>query len=213
MMTRPRIVSIEGNIGAGKTTLVNRLKELYKNSQEVIFAEEPVDIWGTITQDGKNILELFYENQEKYSFAFQILAYTTRRQLLKNLIQQYTNTSVKTIVMERSLEADKNIFAKLLHQTHKIEDSMYKVYELMSEDGLKEFGADGIIWLDTSPEQCIERIANRNRDGEDKISLAYLNEIDVCHREWLSADTGFVHRLSTNDSFDEEKLDVYLIHR
>ena len=66
-MMRPRIVTIEGNIGAGKTTLINLLKEKYKNDDRIVFLEEPVDTWEKITQDGKNILELFYENQQKYS--------------------------------------------------------------------------------------------------------------------------------------------------
>ena len=212
---RPRIVTIEGNIGAGKTTLVNLLKEKYKNDDRIVFLEEPVDTWEKITQDGKNILELFYENQQKYSFPFQILAYTTRLQLLKNEIKRaMKNSNIKTIVMERSLEADRNIFAKMLYDDGMIEPSMFQIYTKMSDDGLREYSADAIIWLDTDPEACFARIKTRNREGEESISKKYLDRLDIYHQEWLSADTGFVFRTSTNESehLEWDKLDKYMIH-
>ena len=214
-MMRPRIVTIEGNIGAGKTTLVNLLKEKYKNDDRIVFLEEPVDTWEKITQDGKNILELFYENQQKYSFPFQILAYTTRLQLLKNEIKRaMENSNIKTIVMERSLEADRNIFAKMLYDNGMIEPSMFQIYTKMSDDGLREYSADAIIWLDTDPEACFARIKTRNREGEESISKKYLDRLDIYHQEWLSADTGFVFRTSTNESehLEWDKLDKYMIH-
>ena len=39
------IVSIEGNIGSGKSTLMKNLKEYYKNNNQVLFLKEPVDEW------------------------------------------------------------------------------------------------------------------------------------------------------------------------
>ena len=55
-----RIISIEGNIGSGKSTVINNLKQLYKQKydQEIYFLEEPVNEW-TEVQDlnGTNIIE------------------------------------------------------------------------------------------------------------------------------------------------------------
>ena len=62
-MDRPRLLSIEGNIGAGKSTLVELMKQRYQDREDIIFLQEPVDIWNTIQQNGKTMLELFYENQ------------------------------------------------------------------------------------------------------------------------------------------------------
>ena len=61
------IVSIEGNIGSGKSTLVEKLRQhiMQKNAT---FLDEPVDEWMTITDDkGEHILSKFYANQEKYA--------------------------------------------------------------------------------------------------------------------------------------------------
>ena len=80
---RPRILSVEGNIGAGKSTLVEALKERYAHDPSILFLQEPVDVWSTVQQDGKTILELFYENQEKYSFAFQAMAFSTRLKMIR----------------------------------------------------------------------------------------------------------------------------------
>lgn len=205
---RPRILSVEGNIGAGKSTLVEALKERYAHDPSILFLQEPVDVWSTVQQDGKTILELFYENQEKYSFAFQILAYSTRLELIEKAVQDATANGVKTIVMERSLEADKNIFAKMLYDEGKLEPCMHDIYLHMSRGGLEKYTADGILWVHAGPETCYERIAKRGREGEDQIPLSYLERCDVYHREWLGADTGFVHLV--DDTVDWEALDVYL---
>ena len=139
MATRPRIVSIEGNIGAGKSTLVQTLKEKYTDCKDILFLQEPVDVWSQIQQDGKNMIELFYQDQRKYSFAFQILAYTTRLQTIQQTVKEAEENGVRVIVMERSLEADRNIFAKMLYDQGVMEPCMYQIYEKMSDDGMNKF--------------------------------------------------------------------------
>lgn len=184
---RPCIISIEGNIGAGKSTLVKELKTRYADRSDIVFLQEPVDAWSDITQEGKTMLELFYENQNKYSFAFQVMAYNSRLKMIKEEIDKAVRgeTNVKTVVMERSLEADRYIFAKMLFEDGMIEECMYKIYLQMSDDGLKEYAADKVIWLDTEPDECHRRIASRGREGEDLIGLDYLVKCDRYHRDWM----------------------------
>lgn len=208
-METPRIITVEGNIGAGKSTLVDKMKERYAHHDNIMFLQEPVDIWSKITQDGKNMLDLFYSDQRKYSFAFQILAYTTRLQLIEVAVAEAKIKGVRTIVMERSLDADRNIFAKMLHDDGLIEDCMYQIYLMMSNDGMRKYMADGILWIHAGPETCMERIQKRAREGEEKISLRYLETCDIYHREWLGADTGFVFLI--DDELDWGKLDTYLL--
>ena len=52
--SRPMIISIEGNIGAGKTTIIDKLEEKMSNRQDVVFLREPVDIWEAITDKNTN---------------------------------------------------------------------------------------------------------------------------------------------------------------
>ena len=201
---RPYIISIEGNIGAGKSTFVAELKILYADRKDIVFLQEPVDAWAEITQDGKTMLELFYENQKKYSFAFQVMAYMSRLRMIKAEIEKALILSdTKIIVMERSLDADRHIFAKMLYEDGMIEKCMYEIYQLMSDDGLKEYSSDGIIWLNTGAEECHRRIGKRGREGEEKIGMEYLEKCDRYHEEWLKVFVGnpvFQGQLKTNDS-------------
>ena len=85
------IISIEGNIGSGKSTYVKILQEYIEKyySEDAYFLEEPVSTWQNINnEDGKNIIECFYEDQCKYSFSFQMLAYISRLALLNDAIQK-----------------------------------------------------------------------------------------------------------------------------
>lgn len=86
-----KILSIEGNIGSGKSTMLkylrNNLLSFLENNYKLIFVDEPVSSWENIKDiEGKNMIEKFYENPQKYSFPFQIMALTTRIFYLKNAI-------------------------------------------------------------------------------------------------------------------------------
>ena len=57
----PRIISIEGNIGSGKSTMVEYLKQNLQNDSTICFLQEPVDIWNTIIdKNGDNIIDNFH---------------------------------------------------------------------------------------------------------------------------------------------------------
>ena len=126
-MTEVQIYTIEGNIGSGKSTLLEFLKdELTISNQKIIYMKEPVDEWEEIKDSaGNTMLQKFYENQEKYSFPFQMMAYISRLNLMKETIEQNPNA---IIISERSLYTDKYVFAKMLYETDKIEDVNYQIY-------------------------------------------------------------------------------------
>ena len=122
-----KVFSIEGNIGAGKSTLIELLKDKLVNDENIIFVSEPLDMWQNIQDNnGVNMLTKFYENQDKYAFPFQVMAFATRLLKMKNEMKK--KPKAKIIICERSLEADYNIFAKMLHDDGKIETINYNVY-------------------------------------------------------------------------------------
>jgi thymidylate kinase len=91
------LVSIEGNIGAGKSTLIESLKTTFANS--VVFVDEPVDEWSTVTDsDGVTILQKYYADQKRYAFAFQMMAFITRAKRLRLALAENPH---KIIVTER----------------------------------------------------------------------------------------------------------------
>ena len=118
------LISIEGNIGSGKSTIMKYLRHL-KNDQ-IMFVDEPVDEWLQITnEENKNCLQLFYENKKKNAFWFQILAYITR---LRNLLEIIEKNNDKIIICERSIYTDHHVFAKMLYETGNIEEMEWKTY-------------------------------------------------------------------------------------
>jgi deoxyadenosine/deoxycytidine kinase len=182
---RPYILSIEGNIGAGKSTLLHHMKTQWANSGwNVVFMQEPVDIWNTVRdEDGNTILEKYYNDPTKYSFSFQIMAYSTRLAMLQNTIRDHPECDV--LICERSLEADCNIFADMLFDDKCMEHVNHQIYKLLYNNTAKQYAVDGIVYLDATPETCLERIHVRNRGGESKIGLDYLAQCSHYYNKWL----------------------------
>jgi len=177
------IISIEGNIGSGKSTLFEKLKIHFANNKNIIFVREPVDIWESIQdENGTTILEKFYQDQIKYSFSFQIMAYISRINLLKETIKQHPGV---TIITERSLYTDKMVFAKMLYDTHKIEYINYQIYLNLFDTFKNDFNVDNIIYIKTDPDVCYNRILKRARNGENNISLDYLQLCDTYHNNMV----------------------------
>jgi deoxyadenosine/deoxycytidine kinase len=159
------------------------------------------------------MIQKYYETPTRYAFAFQIMAFQTRLQLLKEAIAYAAeNQQITTIIMERSLDADYHIFAKMLAEEGLMEKVEYEIYLQMSTEALKEYAVDGIIWLDTDYEECFRRVEKRGREGEGGLDIRYLRKCAEYHVAWLGADLGFVCRIgsSEDEDLDLEKVDNYL---
>ncbi len=179
------ILSIEGNIGAGKSTLLEKARALIpsKISKNIIFLQEPVDIWDSIKDSsGETMLEKFYKNPERYAFGFQMMAYISRLEILSNTVRRHPGS---IIICERSIWTDKNIFAKMLADDGKIEEIELLIYNRWFDSLSKKINLDGTIYLKTSPQICAERVAKRNRKGEN-IPLSYLQKCGSYHDKWLT---------------------------
>jgi len=189
--TNFEIVSIEGNIGGGKSTLLNKLKGLFEDKADVIFLREPVDEWEQIKDSkGDSMLKKFYENQEKYSFPFQMMAYISRLKIIRDALKNNTGTNKVIIITERSLYTDKHVFAKMLHDQCKIEDVCYQIYLNWFDEFAKDYPVTKAIYVKTDPEICYQRIHSRSRIGEEVIALSYLNDCHKYHEEFLNPVTG-----------------------
>ncbi len=180
------IVSIEGNIGSGKSTLLSHLKELFKDDNDVIFVDEPVEAWEQIKdKQGNTMLQKFYQDQEKYAFPFQMMAYISRLAVLKKALEENPNA---IIITERSLQTDKFVFAKMLYDMDKIEDVNYQIYETWFETFLTDCQLAKIVYVRTDPSICLDRIKQRSRDGESTISLDYLQKCHVYHENMMESN-------------------------
>lgn len=180
--TKPIIISIEGNIGSGKSTLLDKLKDKYKNDSTICFIQEPISIWNTIKDSsGNTILEKYYENQEKYAFSFQMMAYITRLSILRKVLKD----NYKIIFMERSIYTDSSVFAKMLYDNKKIEDIEYNIYTHWVKEFIDDIPDIKFIYVRANPEVSNERVIKRGRLGET-IPLEYLINCHNYHEEWLN---------------------------
>jgi len=116
--------------------------------------------------------------------------------MLRKAIKE--NPDCQMIICERSLEADRHIFAKMLFDDNMIEDINYKVYLQFYEEYKRDFELDGIVYIDSDADVCYNRIKKRARTGEEGVPLDYLKNCQKYHDEWLSVINHKL-RISTND--------------
>ena len=182
MLNNNIIISIEGNIGSGKSTLINKLKT-YFSASNVLFLDEPLNEWLEIKDNsGTDILEKFYDDKEKYSFSFQMMAYISRLNTLKKALKDNHNN---IIITERSLSTDKHVFAKMLFDSNYINTYEYQIYNKWFDSFNEETSLTHIIYVNADPNVCFNRIEERSRNGENKISKDYLINCHNYHNKMI----------------------------
>jgi deoxyadenosine/deoxycytidine kinase len=184
------IISIEGNIGSGKTTGKEKLRQYIvqkKNvDSSVIFVDEPTDEWQTIQDDkGVPILVNLYSDLKRFAFRFQMMAYISR---LKKLRDAAKNPNVKIIITERCLITDAHVFAKMLYDSKHIEEDEYQIYTRWFDEFAKEVEPSCIVYFKASTDVCMNRIKKRSRPGEQEIQYDYLDKCNKYHDQWLITD-------------------------
>ena len=187
---QPKIYFIEGNVGVGKSTLLESLKESQylenqNSGKKIAYIYEPVNYWINYKDDKDvNILSHFYKDQEKFGFPFQWLVFMSR---LKEIMEK-VKENYDIIIVERSVFTDKNVFMKSLYQKEKVTNIEYKIYNDWFNWILEQFNLpkSQFIYLKLSTDLCLERIKLRNREAEKDIDYNYLDCLNVNHDEWLS---------------------------
>jgi deoxyadenosine/deoxycytidine kinase len=173
-----RMILLEGNIGAGKSTVGNTLKE----SGLFDFIEEPVEAWQT--GFAANLLDMFYRDMKRWAFTFQITAFITRAKTWQEVLAL---TDHSRVVLERSIFTDRFVFATNSYRIGGMTDVEWQVY-----CGLWEFlvsnycvEPDCILYYRTPAEVCLERMKVRGRHEETGVTVEYLKQLEALHDEWL----------------------------
>jgi len=153
-------IAIEGNIGAGKTTLANKIAEDY-NGKLVLerFADNP-------------FLPKFYKNQSRYAFPLEM-------SFLADRYQQFTDDTSQFDLFKNFMVSDYDIYKSLIFAQvtlQKDEFNLYrKLFNLMYKEVKKPFI---YIYLYQSSERLLENIKNRGRAYEQNIKANYLDKIN-----------------------------------
>ena len=176
------VLSIEGNIGAGKSTFLRTLIKHF-GEENIEFVPEPVHMWTNC--NGHNLLEAFYKDPARYAYMFQSFALLTR------LMNQQKPQKKMIRILERSCLSD-FCFAANCKDTGLMNELEFAAYQTYYSYFIKNTpgGPDGIIYLRASPETCFNRMARRNRHEESSVPLDYLTQIHDRHESWLPVGKG-----------------------
>lgn len=157
------IITLDGNIGSYKTSILNYFHKNYKTAIDV----EPVDSWNEYL---KNIY-----NTRNSTYNFQIKVWMDRC-----WIQEKSNA---IILMERSPYFIKNVFVEKAYEDKTISEEEYKNMLMLHKRTDKLWEPEGYIYLRSNPEMCFNRIKKRGRDAEKNIKLEYIKRIHDLHED------------------------------
>ena len=170
------MISIEGNIGAGKSTLCRQLR-----AGGFFTFEEPVVDWTVQGEDGTShsVLTAFYRNPVKYACTFQQLVLRTR-------VEQAKEWKSKRGFVERCVHSDR-LFGAMQYRLGNMDPVEYGSYLYQFRQAVQDMPTPivGHIYLKTSVDTCLARIAKRKREGEQGINRSYLSLLEEEHESWL----------------------------
>ncbi|KAJ9583803.1 hypothetical protein L9F63_021853, partial [Diploptera punctata] len=201
---KPFRVSIEGNIGAGKSTLI----QYFSRFPEVDVHVEPVAEWCNVR--GHNLLDMLYKDLNRHNYMFQHYVQLTRVKI------QTHKTDKKVHIFERSLQNNRFCFIEMAHKAGQLLDPEYLIlcqwYEWIEQNF--DIDLDLIVYLRSSPEVVYERIKKRNRSEESTVSLDYLRQLHESYEKWLFHSNISIPVLQINVDNDIEEVEqLYVKHQ
>ncbi len=163
-------IAVEGNIGAGKTTLAKQLAEHY-NATLLLeqFAENP-------------FLPLFYEDKQRHALPVELSFLTDRYEQLQAALKEHNNSNGLLI-------ADYSIYKSPLFARNNLNDTEFALYSRI-HDLIKTHipKPDLFIYLHTPIDRLQRQIKKRGRSYEQDITDHYLEEIEAAYGQYFKKD-------------------------
>lgn len=163
-------IAIEGNIGAGKTTLCKKLAEDFQGRLILEqFADNP-------------FLPFFYENSERYAFPVELFFMTERHKQLQELLPQQE-------LFSQFIISDYFFIKTLLFAKNSLNEEEYRLFTRLFHILNNNFPKPEIIvYLHRSVDQLLQNIKKRGRSYEQDISPEYLQQIQDVYFEYFRTD-------------------------
>jgi len=168
-LARFSYVAIEGNIGAGKTTLAETISNDF-NAKLVLerFADNP-------------FLPKFYEDKSRYAFPLEMSFLADRYQQVQDDLNQLD-------LFKDFIVADYDIYKSLIFAKVTLQQEEYKLYRRLFDLMYKDIKRPELyVLLVQSTEKLIENIRKRGRDYEQTISAEYLESIQKGYLDFIKA--------------------------
>jgi deoxyguanosine kinase len=164
-------IAIEGNIGAGKTTLSTKLAEDC-NAKLVLerFADNP-------------FLPKFYKDQSRYAFPLEMSFLADRYQQLSDDLAQFD-------LFKDFVVADYHIFKSLIFAKVTLQEDEFRLYKTMFDIIHKEMPKpDLYVYLYQNTERLLSNIKKRGRSYEQEIPADYLEKINQGYLDYIKTQT------------------------
>ncbi|WP_296142363.1 2-amino-4-hydroxy-6-hydroxymethyldihydropteridine diphosphokinase [uncultured Flavobacterium sp.] len=164
-------IAIEGNIGAGKTTLTHKIAEDF-NAKTVLegFADNP-------------FLPKFYKDQARYAFPLEMSFLADRYQQLSHDLAQFD-------LFKDFIVADYHIFKSLIFAKVTLGEDEYRLYKTLFDIIYKEMKKpDLYVYLYQNTERLLENIKRRGRSYEQEIPAEYLDKINRGYLDYIKSQT------------------------
>lgn len=170
-MIQNKVIGIAGNIGVGKTSLVEFLTQTY----DITPFYEP--------NDDNPYLDDFYQDMKAWGFHSQLYFLAS-----KFKIHQELDATPGVVIQDRTLFEDVEIFATALYQMRKISKRDWQTYQNLYQsiqNAIKP--PDLMIYLKCSVRTMRKRIKLRGRAMEQDIPLAYLKRLEKLYENWINS--------------------------
>ncbi|MFC4817907.1 2-amino-4-hydroxy-6-hydroxymethyldihydropteridine diphosphokinase [Flavobacterium sp. GCM10023249] len=164
-------IAIEGNIGAGKTTLATRISEDF-NAKLVLerFADNP-------------FLPKFYKDQNRYAFPLEMSFLADRYQQLADDLSQFD-------LFADFVVADYHIFKSLIFAKVTLQEDEFRLYKTLFDIIYKEMPKpDLYVYLYQNTERLLKNIKKRGRSYEQEIPAEYLDKINQGYLDYIKTQT------------------------
>jgi deoxyadenosine/deoxycytidine kinase len=171
-MKKIRHIAISGNIGSGKTTLVEKLSKHYG--------------WRPLYEsvDHNPYLRDFYADMSRWAFHLQIYFLNSRFQQVNQIRQEDKFTTVQ----DRTIYEDAYIFAANLRKSGHISERDYQSYLDIFHSMISFVQPpDLLIYLRADIPKLVSQIERRGRDFEYAIRLDYLKNLNEHYEEWIGS--------------------------
>ena len=160
-------IAIEGNIGAGKTTLATKMAQDF-NAKTVLerFADNP-------------FLPKFYKDQNRYAFPLEMSFLADRYQQISDDLAQFD-------LFKDFIIADYHIFKSLIFAKVTLAEDEFRLYKTLFDIIYKEMPKpDLYVYLYQNTERLLQNIKRRGRSYEQEIPAAYLDKINTGYLDYI----------------------------
>ena len=160
-------IAIEGNIGAGKTTLASKIAEDF-NAKIVLerFADNP-------------FLPKFYKNHNRYAFPLEMSFLADRYQQISDDLAQFD-------LFKDFIVADYHIFKSLIFAKVTLSEDEFRLYKTLFDIIYKEMPKpDLYVYLYQNTDKLLQNIKRRGRSYEQEISKNYLDKINNGYLDYI----------------------------